>query len=258
VRALNGLEGLLRRLFFGLVVRPVVLVGLGLNVRHRERLPAGGPAIVVANHNSHLDTMVLMTLLPGRLLPRVHPVAAADYFLRNRLLAWFALRIVGIIPIERRTPAAAAAAASAAAPATASAATTASAAAPAAAPAEPPAPAPAAPRPDALAGVAAALERGDVVILFPEGSRGEPERLAELKSGVARLAERFPAVPVIPIFLHGLGKTLPRGAALPVPFFCDVFVGEPVPWRGDRKAYVEDLRRRLEDLAAEGRPADWL
>jgi len=218
----SRLDGLLRRLFFWLVVRPVVLVGLGLNVRHRERLPAGGPAIVVANHNSHLDTMVLMTLLPGRLLPRVHPVAAADYFLRNRLLAWFALRIVGIIPIERRTPAAAA------------------------------------PRLDVLAGVAAALERGDVVILFPEGSRGEPERLAELKSGVARLAERFPAVPVIPIFLHGLGKTLPRGAALPVPFFCDVFVGEPVPWRGDRKAYVEDLRRRLEELAAEGRHADWL
>ena len=219
---MSRLDGLLRRLFFWLVVRPVVLVGLGLNVRHRERLPAGGPAIVVANHNSHLDTMVLMTLLPGRLLPRVHPVAAADYFLRNRLLAWFALRIVGIIPIERRTPAAAA------------------------------------PRLDVLAGVAAALERGDVVILFPEGSRGEPERLAELKSGVARLAERFPAVPVIPIFLHGLGKTLPRGAALPVPFFCDVFVGEPVPWRGDRKAYVEDLRRRLEELAAEGRHADWL
>jgi 1-acyl-sn-glycerol-3-phosphate acyltransferase len=250
----NRLDGLLRRLFFWLVVRPVVLVGLGLNVRHRERLPAGGPAIVVANHNSHLDTMVLMTLLPGRLLPRVHPVAAADYFLRNRLLAWFAMRIVGIIPIERRTPAAAAPAATA--PAAAAPAPAAS----AAAPAEPPAPAPPAPapRPDALAGVASALERGDVVILFPEGSRGEPERLAELKSGVARLAERFPAVPVIPIFLHGLGKSLPRGAALPVPFFCDVFVGEPVPWRGDRKAYVEDLRRRLEELAAEGRHADWL
>ena len=227
---MSRLDELLRWLFFWLVVRPVVLVGLGLNVRHRERLPAGGPAIVVANHNSHLDTMVLMTLLPSRLLPKVHPVAAADYFLRNRLLAWFALRIVGIIPIERRP----------AAPS----------------PGEPPAPA--APRPDVLAAVAAALERGDVVILFPEGSRGEPERLSELKSGVARLAERFPAVPVIPVFLHGLGKALPRGSALPVPFFCDVFVGEPVPWRGDRKTYVEDLRRRMQDLAAEGQLAEWL
>ncbi|HXO42458.1 MAG TPA: lysophospholipid acyltransferase family protein [Thermoanaerobaculia bacterium] len=234
---MSRLDELLRWLFFWLVVRPVVLVGLGLNVRHRERLPATGPAIVVANHNSHLDTMVLMTLLPSHLLPRVHPVAAADYFLRHRLLAWFALRIVGIIPIERRP---------AAPPATA---------------APPPSgepPTPEAPRPDVLAAVAAGLERGDVVILFPEGSRGEPERLADFKSGVARLVERFPAVPVIPIFLHGLGKALPRGKALPVPFFCDVFVGEPVPWSGDRKAYVEELRRRLQELAAEGQLAEWL
>ncbi len=227
---MSRLDELLRWLFFWLVVRPVVLVVLGLNVRHRERLPATGPAIVVANHNSHLDTMVLMTLLPSHLLPRVHPVAAADYFLRQRLLAWFALRIVGIIPIERRPPPPAAA--------------------------EPPTPG--APRPDVLAAVAAGLERGDIVILFPEGSRGEPERLADFKSGVARLVERFPAVPVIPVFLHGLGKALPRGKALPVPFFCDVFVGEPVPWRGDRRAYIEDLRRRMQELAAEGQLAEWL
>jgi 1-acyl-sn-glycerol-3-phosphate acyltransferase len=222
------MERALRWLFFWLVVRPVVLVGLGLNVRHRERLPDDGPAILVANHNSHLDAMVLMTLLPSRLLPRVRPVAAADYFLRNRLLAWFALRIVGILPIARRQAAA------------------------------PPAPS-GAPRPaaDALAGVAAALDAGDIVILFPEGSRGEPERLSELKSGVARLAERYPEVPVVPIFLHGLGKALPRGTVLPVPFFCDVFVGEPVRWGGERGAYLEELRRRLQALAAEGQLAAW-
>jgi len=227
-------ERALRWLFFWLVVRPVVLIGLGLNVRHRERLPRGGPAVVVANHNSHLDTMVLMTLLPSHLLPKVRPVAAADYFLRNRLLAWFALRIVGIIPIARR-PNGGAAAASAVPPAAA-----------------------AAPRPDALAEVAAALERGEIVILFPEGSRGEPERLSEWKSGVARLAERLPAVPVIPVYMHGLGKALPRGTILPVPFFCDVFVGEPVAWSGDRKVYLEDLRRRMEELAAEERLPAWV
>jgi 1-acyl-sn-glycerol-3-phosphate acyltransferase len=218
---LNVIDRALRWSFFWLVVRPVVLVWVGLNVRHRERLPARGPAILVANHNSHLDTMVLMTLLPSRLLPQVRPVAAADYFLRNRLMAWFALRIIGILPIERRRPATPEAAE------------------------------------DPLAAVGTALARGEIIILFPEGTRGEPERLAELKSGVARLAERFPEVPVVPVFLHGLGKILPRGALFPVPFFCDVFVGEVVPWCGERKAFLAALKAALEGLAGEGRFAQW-
>jgi 1-acyl-sn-glycerol-3-phosphate acyltransferase len=222
----------LERLFFALVVRPVVLVVLGLNVRHRERLPRRGPAILAANHNSHLDTAVLMTLLPARLLPRVRPMAAADYFLANRALAWFSLQVLGILPVERRGQAPA------------------------------PGPAAAAERPDPLAAARAALDAGDVVLLFPEGSRGDPERLAAFKSGVARLALSRPAVPVVPVFLHGLGKALPKGAALPVPFFCDVFVGEPLDgadgrWEGDAKRFLAALGAAIEGLAAEGRFAAW-
>ncbi len=171
--------------------------------------------------------MVLMTLLPSHLLPKVRPVAAADYFLRNRVLAWFALDIVGIIPIVRgerggrggRTPGS-----------------------------------------DPLESVHAALGRGEIMILFPEGSRGEPERLSEFKSGVAHLALAHPEVPVIPVFLHGLGKSLPKGSALPVPFFCDVFVGEPLPplsKADDRKLYMQELREKMDALASEGQFAAW-
>lgn len=208
-----------RAAFFLLVVRPVVAVLLGMNVRHRQRLPKQGPALVVANHNSHLDTLVLMTLFPMRLLPHLRPVAAADHFLCNRLAAWFFTRIIGILPIDRR---------------------------------------PNAGRNDPLAPVSEALARSDIVILFPEGTRGEPEQLAAFKSGVAHLVRRHPNVPVVPVYLHGLGKALPRGEGLLVPFCCDAFVGEPCLWAGDRHAFMEQLQARMTALAASGNFPPWV
>lgn len=209
---------LLRHLFFLLAVRPLVLVVLGLNVRHRHRLPKQGPAILVANHNSHLDTLVLMTLFPQRALAKLRPVAAADYFLKNKALAWFATRIVGIIPLSRRVSARDG---------------------------------------DPLEACGAALEEGNILILFPEGSRGEAERLAAFKTGIAHLAKRHPTVPVTPVFLHGLGKVLPKGERLPVPFFCDVFVGKPLTWTGERQSFMTRLDGAMKALAAEGRFPPW-
>ena len=209
---------LLRFFFYGVLVRTVVLIVLGLNVRHRERLPVKGPAILAANHNSHLDAMAVISLLPLHLLPKVRPVAAADYFLRNKLLAWFALNVIGIVPLnrQRRTP-----------------------------------------DEDLLAPVAEALDRGEILVFFPEGSRGEPEQLAEFKSGLARIAERRPDVPVIPVFTHGLGKALPKGEWMIVPFFVDIFVGEPLRFDGDRTAYMQRYRDAMAALALEEKHADW-
>jgi 1-acyl-sn-glycerol-3-phosphate acyltransferase len=200
---------LLQWLFFLLLVKPLVLLVLGLNVRSRELLPARGPAIIVANHNSHLDTLALMSLYPLRRQRHLRPVAALDYFMRNPLLAWFATRIIGIIPLQRSVKAG---------------------------------------QGDPLAGSVEALARGEILILFPEGSRGEPERLGKFKSGIAHLAKRVPEAPVVPVYLHGLGMALPKGEALLVPFFCDVFIGQPLHWEGDRQGFMQALNARMHEL----------
>lgn len=209
---------LLRWLFFAFIVRPLALIVIGLNVRHRERLPKAGPALIVANHNSHLDTLVLISLFPLHRLPQIRPVAAVDYFLRNRCLAWFALHVIGIVPLQREIKASTG---------------------------------------DPLAAASAALQQGAILILFPEGSRGEPERLSRFKSGVAHLAKRHPDVPVVPIFLHGLGKALPKGEAILVPFFCDVFLGAALHWRGDKQTWMSELDGAMHALATEGKFAVW-
>ena len=72
------LRAICRWIFVILIAWPICLVVLGMNVRHRNRLPRHGPAIVTPNHNSHLDTLAMLTLFPLRQIPKVRPVAAAD------------------------------------------------------------------------------------------------------------------------------------------------------------------------------------
>lgn len=203
---------ILRTLFFTFVIRPFILIILGLNVRKYENLPESGPAIIVANHNSHLDTLVLMTLFKGKKLHMVRPIAAADYFLKNKFLAWFSLQIMHIIPLDRK-------------PKT---------------------------KDDLFKGVYDALDQNDVVILFPEGSRGEPEQVSRFKSGIYHLLKERPDVPVYPVFMHGLGKSLPKGESVFVPFFCDVFIGEHFLWTENKKSFMDTLEDEMNNLASEG------
>lgn len=206
----------LRLLFFALLVRPFLLVAIGLSVRHRERLPKDGPVIIAANHNSHLDTLALMSLFPLAKLRKVRAVAAADYFLRNRWLKWLAVDLIGILPIERVTGRGGV---------------------------------------DPLAQALAALDAGDILIIFPEGSRGEPEMRQAFKRGVGHIARRRPEIAVLPVFLRGFGKVLPKGDHLPVPFFCDVVIGEPMTGAGE--GFMQRLEQTVDALGRETPSSEW-
>jgi 1-acyl-sn-glycerol-3-phosphate acyltransferase len=213
---------MLRLLFFLLIVRPAVLLLLGLYVRRADLLPKRGPAIVVANHNSHLDTLVLLSLFPLSLLPKVRPVAAADYFAgEDTTLGWIAKHLIGIIPIRRGSTALENK------------------------------------RDDPLKPAADALAEGGILIIYPEGTRGEPEKLAKFKNGVGYLAERFPDVPVTPVYLCGLGKAWPKGERWPVPLLCEVFAEAPLRWCGGRAAFVEQLESRVAAMSKLGDFPGW-
>jgi len=212
------LNKVLRFLFFGCFVRLIVLVIIGLRISHKERLPKSGPAIIVANHNSHLDTLVLMTLFPLKLLDKLRPVAAMDYWLKNPWLTWFSLNIIGIIPLRREMGNV---------------------------------------REHPLDSCSQALVRREILLIYPEGSRGNPESLTSFKSGIAHLAKRHPEIPIYPIFLHGLGKTLPKGEALLVPFFCDVWLGNPLHWTGNKQSFMDLLNQSIQELAAAGNFSAW-
>jgi len=208
----------LRFLFFAILVRAVVLIWLGLNVRHRELLPKDGPAIIAANHNSHLDTMALMSLFPLRLLPKLRPVAAADYFDTGGFMGWFAKNIIGIIPVKRGSGKEGG---------------------------------------NPLEPCEQALDRGEILIIFPEGSRGEPESMQAFKKGIGHLAKARRKVPVVPVFMYGLGKAMPKGSGLIVPFNCTVSVGEPLYGKPSYDAFVKVLEASMVALAKQEKLPEW-
>jgi 1-acyl-sn-glycerol-3-phosphate acyltransferase len=214
----NPLARLLRFIFFAVVVRAVILLALGLTVRHRERLPKDGPAVLAGNHNSNLDALAIMSLMPLHLLPKLRPVAAMDYFYTSSIRGWFANNIIGIIPVKRGSGKEGG---------------------------------------NPLALAEEALKRGEILVLFPEGTRGEPETFKEFKKGIGHLAHALPNVPVYPIFMYGLGKALPKGSSLLVPFNVTVSVGEPLYGTPSYSEFVSKLQRAMTDLAAAEKLPIW-
>ena len=209
----------LRLVLIVLVLRPIARFFTGVDVIGKERLPVKGPAIVAANHNSHVDTLLLLSIFPARTVQMVRPVAAADYFLQDPVISWLSRNVVGIVPVSRKAVARGE---------------------------------------DVLAPARQALEDGCIVIIFPEGTRGDSsDEMTALKGGVARLAEAFPDAPVTPVWLQGAGRVLPKGEAIPVPMCCTAHVGEPLRWTGDKPGFIAKLREALLALRAEAPPLRW-
>lgn len=209
----------LRWLLLLLIIRPIARFLTGADVTGRQHLPLRGPAIVAANHNSHMDTLLLLSIFPSRAVMRVRPAAAADYFLKDPVIGWFSRNMIGIVPVARDKVGTGE---------------------------------------DVLAPARDALAAGDIIVVFPEGTRGDAtDEMARLKSGVARLAEAFPDAPVTPIWIQGAGRVLPKGEVIPVPMNCAVLIGEPVRWTGKRTEFMDGLRDALLKLKEEAPPLRW-
>ena len=209
----------LRLLFLTIIARPLARFLTGADVVGRENLPSHGPAIIAANHNSHVDTLLLLTIFPARTMARLRPAAAADYFLKGPVIGWFSRNVIGIVPVARDR---------------------------------------AGSGEDVLKPAREALARGDIIIIFPEGTRGDAsDGMGRLRHGVARLAEAFPEALVTPVWLEGAGRVLPKGAHVPVPMNCTVLVGQPLRWDGDRQGFMETLRQSLLALRSQAPPQRW-
>jgi 1-acyl-sn-glycerol-3-phosphate acyltransferase len=121
---------------------------------------------------------------------RTRPVAAADYWNKDAIRRYIALKGLNAVFLER-TPADASA--------------------------------------DSLQPLAEALQRGDSLIFFPEGTRLLQALPGPFKGGLFHLAARFPNVELLPVYLRNLHRSMPKGTVFPVPLICTVHFGAPLP-----------------------------
>jgi 1-acyl-sn-glycerol-3-phosphate acyltransferase len=83
-------------------VMPILLKLVGVRIRNKNAFQGQNQFIVVANHNSHIDTMALLASLPIRVLMKTHPVATANYFGKKKWLAFISNLFVNTVLIKQK------------------------------------------------------------------------------------------------------------------------------------------------------------
>jgi len=85
-----------------LLMRLVLSVYFRLGIVGREKIPASGPFVLVANHSSHLDAVALTCVLRPSHWYHAYAAAAQDYFFRDFLRALMAIAFVNAMPFDRK------------------------------------------------------------------------------------------------------------------------------------------------------------
>jgi 1-acyl-sn-glycerol-3-phosphate acyltransferase len=189
------------RLLVALIIRGLLRLYHRFEIVGREHLPNDESFVLVANHSSHLDTLCLLAALPLRRLHRAFPVAAEDYFFRGLPRTWFAAVVMNAMPFARQMRV----------------------------------------RESLFICGQLLAQPGNVLIIFPEGTRSKTGETQPFKSGIGALLARRD-VSVLPCYVQGAFRAWPKGRRLPRP-------GENAPDHRESAELCSEWRREERDRA---------
>ena len=189
-----------------------------IEIDGRENLPATGSYVLVCNHTSHLDALCLMCAVPLARIHRTFPAAAADYFFSSLPRSAISAILINALPFDRKMKGA-----------------------------------------ESLSVCARLLENdGNVLIIFPEGTRTTTGELGRFRSGIGRLVASTDLA-VLPCYLDGGFRAWPKGTLLPRPVKLRLRIGEPQSYEqfsknaGGVQAVCQDLNDRVALLGRDSR-----
>lgn len=97
--------------------------------------------------------------------------------------------------------------------------------------------------------MADAIDDGYSLILFPEGTRGLPEQMVKLKSGIGRLLAQRPELKYVPVFMTGMGKSMPKGSVVPLPYNAVIHYGEPtLPQSSNHNEIMDEINVKFQSF----------
>lgn len=197
----------MRQLFLNIIYKgivPFILKPLtGVKYKHAEVLTEAKQFIIIANHNSHIDTLALMSAMPRHKIVEVKPVAAGDYFGSSKWKTFFtqlltnALLIPRCCSLKNKSN-------------------------------------------DPFRIMMKALKRGQSLIIYPEGSRGKPNEMQAFKNGIGHILLKYSHIAYIPTYIENTGKVLPKDKLIPIPFNCQVVFGDLKYCKGKNAKEVVD------------------
>ena len=179
--------------------------------------PVSKQRIYFANHVSNADMPMIWTVLPSSMRRNTRPVAAADYWLKNRLRAFVGPEVFNCVLIDRR---------------------------------------PETRTNDPLKKIIEALDEGSSLIIFPEGNRNTTdEPLLPFRAGLYNIGRQRPDIDLVPTWLANLNKIMPKGEVIPLPLICTVTFGSPIHVEEgeDKEAFLKRAAEALVTLAPRDR-----
>jgi 1-acyl-sn-glycerol-3-phosphate acyltransferase len=181
----------------------------GARVRWIGCPPAATQRVYYANHTSHGDFALLWACLPPDLRSRTRPVAGADYWGEPGIKSYIANHLIRAVLIERGAGSR---------------------------------------RENPIRPMTGAIESGDSLIVFPEGTRNmTDEPLLPFKSGIYHLARSCPQVDFVPVWIENSRRVMPKGRFVPIPLLCTLSVGAPlrIEPNEDKAVFLERTRNAL-------------
>ena len=174
--------------------------------------PKAEQRIYFANHQSHFDWVLIWAALPRDLRTSTRPIAAREYWTSSKLKRWLTSEVFNAVYVSRDRTA----------------------------------------DEDPLEPLLQALQSGDSLVIFPEGTRGHRDEPAPFKAGLYNLAQAFPDVQLIPAWIDNVQRVMPKGEVVPVPILCSVTFGAPLALAPgeDKRAFLERARAAVLALRA--------